>query len=203
MKKLLEKWYFSLVIIPIIINLSTSMIRLPASFEDWHYTITAMLVVLVIILIFEKSNASKEIKNIKKTPKNSDKQIVKRLFEMLQIDTFQENFHEQDSWNGYKNSAMSGMFTFEEKALNLSHKTSDDKLNKLIEELHQSVKQFFSITSKVLYSNGGFYALDKNSDYNIKEAKEFAPKMNSQTDEVYLRLSALYDYAKQHNYLED
>ena len=106
MGKLLNKWYFGLIVIPILINLLTNSIGLPDLFKDWSMTIIATLSFVIIILSTELILLSKKIRGITFKPKKSDKKIIKKLLTTLDVNAFHEDIKDQDSWYGYKQEAI-------------------------------------------------------------------------------------------------
>ena len=52
MKKIIEKWYLSLILIPIIVNLITARLNVKDFFDNWELTIISVLIILGVILIY-------------------------------------------------------------------------------------------------------------------------------------------------------
>jgi hypothetical protein len=202
MEKLLSKWYFGLIILPILVNLLTNAVGFPDLFKEWSVTAIATLSFLVLVLINEIFILSNRLKNIEFAPKASDKKIVKNLLDVLDIDIFHEEIANQDSWYGYKQEAIRKSIDFSQSAGLVSNRTSDSKLNVLILGLKKSIDDFHSYSSKHLYNNGDFYSPDKNTDYGVDRAKKAQPIMNEKAEDAFAKLTLLIDYLKRKNYLE-
>ncbi|QYJ67679.1 hypothetical protein [Flavobacterium litorale] len=131
MDRILNKWYFGLIIMPILVNLLTNSIGLPELFNNWIYTTIAILIISTSILMIELYQLNQKYKVLKFTPKESDKKIVVELLETLDVDLFHEKIEEQDSWYGYNQEAIEKAIDFAKKAGLISYRTSDAKANKL------------------------------------------------------------------------
>ncbi len=203
MEKLLNKWYFGLVVIPILINLLTNSIGLPDLFKEWTTTVIATLSFLIIILSTELSLLSIKIRRLEFKPKKSDKKIIKNLLTTLDIDAFHEEIKDQDSWYGYKKETIRKTIDFKEDAGLISNKTSDKKLNILILDLKKAIEDFNSYSARQLYSNGDdWYSPAKDTDFNVQKAKVAQPIMNEKAEISFNKLTILLDYLKDKNYLE-
>lgn len=202
MDKLLNKWYFGLIALPILINLLTNSIGLPDLFKDWSLTIIISLSFLIIVLLNELTLFSKKIKELNYKPKKSDKKIIEKLLNLLDIDAFHEDIKEQDSWYGYRKDSIKKILEFKEAARLISNKTSDTKLNKLILDLKNALDDFCSFSSKELYGNGDFYSPAKDSEFNLEKAEKAQPVMNAKAEFAFLKLTLLLDYLKCKHYFE-
>lgn len=203
MDKLLNKWYFGLIGIPILINLLTNTIGLPDLFKQWTVTLIATLSFLTIILTTELILLKKRIREIELQPKESDKKIIKNLLATLDIDVFHEDIKEQDSWYGYKKEAIGKTIAFAHDAGLISNKTSDKNLNQLLLDLKYAIDDFNSYSSTQLYGNGDdWYSPAKGTDFNVEKAKTAQPIMNAKADTAFNKLTSLLDYLKHKNYLE-
>lgn len=202
MDKLLNKWYFGLIAIPILTNLFTNTIGLPDLFKEWTTTLISTQSFLIIILATELIFLSREIRDIKFLPKESDKIIVKDLLATLDITSFHEDIKDQDSWYGYKQEAISKTINFAHDAGLISYRTSDSKLNKLILDLKNAIDDFNSYSARQLYGNGDYYSPAKDTDFNIEKAKKARPLMNEKAEVAFTKLTLLLDYLRHKNYLE-
>ncbi|MDC6387686.1 hypothetical protein PP182_03270 [Maribacter sp. PR1] len=102
MRKILDKWYLSVFIIPIILTYLTNYFELPIIFQNWKNSIITSLVILLGILVYEIITLTKRVKELEEKPKKSDKKIIKELLNTLNIDKFHEDIVRQDAWNGYQ-----------------------------------------------------------------------------------------------------
>lgn len=203
MERILNKWYFGLIAIPILINLLTNTVGLPDLFKEWTVTVIATLSFLTIILTTELILLSQKVKELEFNPKLSDKQIIKNLLNTLGIDTFHKDIQEQDSWYGYKQEAIRKTIDFANDAGLISNKTSDKKLNELLLDLKNAIDDFNAYSSMQLYGDGAdWYSPAKDTDFNIEKAKTARPIMNSKAEIAFNKLTALLDYLKHKNYLE-
>jgi hypothetical protein len=203
MDKLLNKWYFVLIAIPILVNLLTNSIGLPDLFKEWTTTVITTLTFLTIILSTELILLSRKIREIEFKPKESDKKIIRNLLTTLDIDSFHEDIKDQDSWYGYKKEAIGKTINFAQDAGLISNKTSDKKLNNLLLDLKNAIDDFNAYSSTQLYGNGDdWYSPAKDTDFNVEKAKIAQPIMNEKTDIAFKKLTLLLDYLKHKNYLE-
>lgn len=203
MNKLFNKWYFGLIVIPIVINLLTNTIGLPDLFKEWTMTLIATLSFLTIILTTELLVLSRKIKDCEFKPKESDKKIVKSLLTTLDIDMFHEDIKDQDSWYGYKREAIRKSIDFSQDSRLLSNRTSDKELNKLLLDLKNSIDDFNSYSSRQLWRDGdNWYSPVKDTDSNLQKAKKASPIMNAKADFAFTKLTFLLDYLKHKIYLE-
>ncbi len=203
MDKLLNKWYFGLIAIPILINLLTNSIGLPELFKEWTTTVIATLSFLTIVLSTELHLLSRKIRKFEFKPKESDKKIIKNLLTILDINTFHEDIKDQDSWYGYKRAAIGKTIDFAEDAGLIGNKTSDKKLNSLLLDLKNTIDDFNSYSSTQLYGNGNdWYSPAKDTDFNIVKAEKARPIMNGKAYVAFNKLTLLLDYLKHRNYLE-
>ena len=203
MDRLLNKWYFGLIGIPILINLLTNTIGLPDLFKQWDITLIATLSFLTIILTTELILLSKKLREVKFNPKESDKKIIKNLLATLDIDTFHEDIKGQDSWYGYKKEAIGKTIDFAQDARLISNKTSDKKLNQLLLDSKNAIDDFNAYSSTQLYGNGAdWYSPAKDTDFNVEKAKIAQPIMNAKADFAFNKLTLLLDYLRHKNYLE-
>jgi len=203
MDRLLNKWYFGLIGIPILINLLTNTIGLPDLFKQWDITLIATLSFMTIILTTELILLSKKLREVKFNPKESDKKIIKNLLATLDIDTFHEDIKGQDSWYGYRKEAIGKTIDFAQDARLISNKTSDKKLNQLLLDSKNAIDDFNAYSSTQLYGNGAdWYSPAKDTDFNVEKAKIAQPIMNAKADFAFNKLTLLLDYLRHKNYLE-
>lgn len=203
MEKIINKWYFGLIAIPILINLLTNTIGLPDLFKQWTTTLIATLTFLTIVLATELILLSKKLREVEFKPKESDKKIIQKLLTTLDIDMFHEDIKDQDSWYGYKKEAIGKVIDFAQDAGLISNRTSDLKLNKLLLDLKNALDDFNSYSSTQLYGNGDdWYSPSKDTDFNVERAKTAQPIMNSKAEFAFTKLTLLLDYLKHKNYLE-
>ena len=79
MKKIIEKWYLSLILIPIIVNLITARLNVKDFFDNWELTIISVLIILGVILIYEIYSLRKIVISLSYIPKPRDKRIINEL----------------------------------------------------------------------------------------------------------------------------
>lgn len=200
MKKIVEKWYLSIFIIPIILTYLTSYFSLPDIFKNWQYSIIVSLVLLVSILMYELRNLKKELNVF--VPKKSDKKIIQKLLKELDLDSFHEDIYEQNAWYGYKKEAISKSISFIYKARLLKNRVTDSKLQTLINNFTEKLNDFHEYSSLHLY--GGDHYFIPNKD-NLKENRilvvQETKEMNRLARESFIELEKLVEYAKNNSYL--
>lgn len=202
MTKILEKWYFSLILIPIIINIITVDLMLSDFLNNWKLTLIGVLVILCSILLYELYNSKNLIKELSSKPKDRDRRIVKELLEILDVQEFEKSIYSQNSWYGYTQKSIRKTIAFSEKSESLDYKTSDNDLNKLIADLANSIFDFNEYASTKLYSEGEFYKPAKENEHNLKITEEATPIMNNMTTKAFENLQVLLKYLRKRDYLE-
>lgn len=201
MTKILNKWYFSLVLIPIIINVITAEFKLSNFVDNWKLTIVGILLVTCLILFYELYVAKRKIEDLKSIPDTRDKRITNELISTLDISDFEENVYKQNSWYGYSQRAINKTIKFSEKALSEEYKTSDKKLNKLLEKLAQTLYDFNEYAGTKLYNEGNSYNPAKENEHNLKITEEATPIMNQMTTDAFVDLQKLLEYLRKRKYL--
>ena len=195
---MLNKWYFGLIILPVLVNYLTEVVQLPDLFKNWTYTILGILTILIFILVYEIYGLRKENIELKSKPKESDKRIVKTLIDILDINNFHDKIKKQDSYYGYEKEAIFKTIVFAEKAGLISYRTADKKVNELIKKLRESINDFNTYCSLHLYPNEHFYLPAKGT----QEAESAREIMNKKADVAFEKLTELRTYLKTKNYLE-
>lgn len=201
MTKILNKWYFSLIIIPIIINVITADFKASNFIDNWKLTIIGILVISTFILIYELSQAKRIIRELKSIPDIRDKRIANELISILDVSDFEENVYRQNSWYGYSQRAIKKTIEFSEKAFSEEYKTSDEKLNKLFKKLAKSLYDFNNYAETKLYSEGNSYNPAKENEHNLKITEEATPIMNQMTTDAFYDLQNLLQYLRKRKYL--
>lgn len=201
MKKIFNKWYFSFILIPIIINLITAEFEASNFINNWELTIIGILLIYSFISFYELSRAKTVIKELKSIPNARDKRIVNELISTLDVVDFEENVYKQNSWYGYPQRAIRKTLNFSEKAFSEEYKTSDEKLNELIQNFAQLLYNFNSYAGSKLFNEGNFYIPAKENEHNLKIAEEATPIMNQMTKNAFANLQELLKYLRRKRYL--
>lgn len=161
MNRLLNRWYVSLIFLPALINYLTELIPLPKILGNWQLTLIGSLLIVISILIFElyRLKASLSINE-------KDCDILIKLLNTLNVDLFQKEIFEQDSHYGYLKEPIGNIINFTESSQLLSNRTTDKKLNKLIDNLSDSLDEFTRYSGGQLYGgNDLWYTPDKGTEY--------------------------------------
>lgn len=203
MKKILDKWYLSVFIIPIILTYLTNYFELPIIFVNWEYSIIASLIILIGILLYELNTFKRELERLREKPKKSDKKIVRELLETLNIDKFHEDIVRQDAWYGYHREDIHRIIEFQEKAKLIGYKTSSEMLNKLINNFLSKLDDFTDYSSKRVYGSGDWLIPFKdNPDVHHREKiKNETEKMNELTKNCFIELDKLMEFLKNKEYV--
>lgn len=200
MTRIVNKWYFSMIIIPIILTYLTSYFNLPKIFNNWKNSIITSLIILIAILIYELITLKKMLVEQSEKPKDNDKKIVKRLLDGLDLDTFHEDIYEQDAWYGYSKDAISCVMNFTMQSRLIKNKTSDKKLNILISNLTKKLNDFQEYSSIRLFGDRTSYVPNKENGTREKIKLE-SLEMNRMTKESFFELEKLTDYLKKKEYI--
>jgi len=203
MKRILEKWYIGLIILPILINIITEYFDSPTLLQNWNYTIIVTLMIVILILSYELINSNKVISKLKESPKESDKIIIKELLNTLDVNEFQIEIVQQSCWYGYKRSSIKKLYEFCRKAELLQYKTADLTLNNYIDKLAKSFHDFNDLASTILYGDNELtYERDKKNPIEYERAKKTYPKVDELSKESFGILTEMMKYLKSKNYLE-
>ena len=90
--------YGSIILVPILINVITQSIDFKTVLANWYFTLVIILILTILILSYELIYARKLLSNVKEI----DKQKITLLLNKLDINAFQRDIVEVDSWNGYR-----------------------------------------------------------------------------------------------------
>lgn len=203
MKEIINRWYFGLVLIPILVNLLSGTFALPDLLGNWAITVIGILLIIIILGVIEYAALYKKFKAKIHVPKERDKRIVKELLGILDLPNFKDDVFLQDSWYGYKKVTIRSLIDFQEAADQISGRTSDTELNRLFSDFKISIKEFTSFSSNHLYPNGEiFYAPAKDTDEMKSKVKEVTPIMNGMTDKIYNKLEVLMEYIIYREYID-
>lgn len=205
MKKILERWYVSLVLLPLVINYFTDFFKIPNVFSRTDLWLLFLFIV-VFIGCMEYYKLFSELKRLKYVPKGSDKKIIKELLEKLDVKLFEEEISEKNSWYGYDRDAFFKTLDFKRDSKLISNKTSDKYLNQLINELCDALGIFHEYCSDKLFgSKMGRNELEfaKEHTERYEAAKTQSVEMNKLTSIAHARLENLLDYLRAFNYLEE
>lgn len=203
MRKILEKWYVSLFILPIVLTYLTNYFDLPIIFSNKEYSIIISLCIIIGILIYEIIVLNKRIKSFEEKPKKGDKKIINELLEILDIDKFHEEIVLQNAWYGYHRDDIHRIIEFQEKSKLIGYKTSNQTLNNLINNFVSALDEFTDYSSVRVYGKGDWLIpfkdnIDKDERKKIKQETD---KMNDMTKKCFFELENLMKYLKEKNYL--
>ncbi len=203
MRKISDKWYLSMFIIPIILTYLTNYIELPIIFENWEYSIIASMTIMIGILFYEINILSTRLKEANKKPKKADKKIIRELLETLNIDKFHENIVGQDAWNGYYRDDIHRILEFQHKAKLIGYKTSNEKVNNLINQFLEKLEDFTEYSSMRVSGRGDWLVPFKdNPDIHPREKiKKETDKMNELSNECFTELENLMEYLRNKEYI--
>lgn len=203
MRKILDKWYLSMFIIPIILTYLTNYIKLPIIFANWKYSIIASMTILIGILLYELNSLSNRLKIVNEKPKKSDKKIVRELLDTLNIDRFHEEIVRQDAWNGYFGEDIHRIIKFNEKAKLIGYKTSNEKVNTLINNFLSKLDDFTDYTSKRVYGRGDWLIpFKENPDIHPHEKiRKETENMNELAKKCFVELENLMEFLRDKEYV--
>lgn len=204
MKKIIDRWYISLVLLPLIINYFTDFFKISGAFSITNLWLL-FLAIILFIGFMEYYKLYSELKYLKHIPKVNDKKIVRELLEKLDVMLFEEEISRKNSWYGYDSDAFFKTLDFVNDSRLLSYKTSDKRLNELINQFCDSLIVFHGYCSDKLFgSKIGRNELEfaKESKESYEAAKTQSVEMNRLTSIAQRKLEKLLDYLRTFNYLE-
>lgn len=199
MKEIANRWYFSLFFAPILINLFSDFLSLPSPFNNWLYTLVACQTIIIATLIIELVRNSQD-KN--KSLLANDVEKITELLNIIDIDSFQEHISNQDSWNGYKKSAVHNMIDFTYDVKLLKYRLGNKNLKSMLLKLESKMNELTELGSTHLYgTNHDFYAPAKENDIVYKRSSEVCPKLNSLSRECENILTDIVDYCTKKGFI--
>lgn len=203
MKKLAEKWYISIFVIPILMTYFTSFIQLPEILSNWEYSIILSLSILVFILIHEIRIRNKKILLYETKPTEKDKMIIYSLLETLNLKMFQEDVCRQDAWNGYPREAIHNIIEFQHDAVLIKNHTSINELNCLINDFLTELREFTEYSSMRLYGSNEWLIPFKDNPriYPLEQIKNETNIMNTLSKKAFDKLELLMIYLRTHDCL--
>ena len=203
MRKFTDRWYLSMLIVPIVLTYLTDYIKLPIIFEKWEYSIIASMTILIGILLYELKSMSHSLKIARDKPKKADKIIVRKLLEILDIDKFHEEIVLQDAWNGYYRDDIHRIIEFQEKAKLIGYKTSNEEVNNLISQFVVKLDDFTQYSSVRVSSQGGWLVPFKDNPeiHPHEKIKKETEEMNALTQKCFSELEGLMKYLRDKDYI--
>lgn len=198
MKKILQKWYFGLVLLPLIVNYLTQIFDSEFLTADLKNTVIFTLIITCFLLIVEL----KATIELSKLPKDIDKEKIKLLLSKLDINSFQMDIYQANSMDGYLQNAIIKVIDFLENATLLQFITSDKKLNFLIQDFTQQLNVFSNYSAQHLMGNDPYFVpINKWKPDFEEELEEETKKMNDLAKRSFLKLEKLMHYLRERNYL--
>lgn len=201
MTKIINKWYVSMLFLPIILTYLTNYFDLPLIFSNWKNSIITALIIFILILFYELKILKNCLIEIKSKPKENDKKIVGYLIAILNLNTFQEDICEQNAWYGYTKKSISRIIKFTTESKLIKYKTSDKKLNILISNLTEKLDEFQNYSSLRLFGDREWYVPLKHNLENKDKLEIEVTKMNKMTKLAFFELEKLLEYIKIKEYL--
>tara|TARA_R110001632_G_scaffold1883_3_gene8430 strand:+ start:12289 stop:12897 length:609 start_codon:yes stop_codon:yes gene_type:complete len=202
MKKITDKWYVSLFIVPILLTYLTNFLTLPKILSIWEYSIISSLVIIILIFVYEIIKLKKRCNFLDSIPTEEDKKIIKKLLKSIDLEIFEDDVFNQNSWYGYKKEAINNIISFKFKSQLLKNKTRDKHLNSLIIDFNNKLLIFTEYSSTKLYGDSeSFYTPLKDSEERKIVARRDCEKMNEMTSNCFKKLEILIEYLKSKKYI--
>jgi hypothetical protein len=190
--------YGSVIIIPVLLNILMEIFNFKTVLSDWYITSIIVLATTNLILLYEFIHARKLLSNAFEI----DKKKVSLLLKKLDINTFQGDIVEVDSWHGYRQDAITKIIDFLDNATLLQLKTSDKKLNKLINDFVIQLDEFSTYTARHVVSGKNHFVPIARVETDYETRKEETEKMNKLAGIAYQKLERLMEYIRKKNYID-
>lgn len=190
--------YSSILIFPVLINILTQVIDFKTILSNWYITTIIVLAIANLILLYEFMRTRKLLFYAKEI----DKKKVALLLRKLDINTFQRDIVEVDSWNGYRQDAITKVLDFLENATLLQFKTSDNKLNQLMNEFVIKLDEFSTYTARHVVGGEHHFIPITQTELDYDTKREETIEMNRLAGIAYQKLEKLMEYVRQKNYIE-
>ncbi|MFC1225342.1 hypothetical protein ACFE6N_16150 [Pedobacter sp. BG31] len=196
MKSIIEKWYISLIAVPILLTYLTSYYTLPKLFADWKITIILCLTIFCTILLIELRIKRQDIKLLKSAPKPTDIRAINRLLKKLDVKAFEEDICHNDAWNGYRQDTVSGIIDYQYASRLSKNEILDIDINLALGRFNLQLERF---TDFMGYHVSGHPAgfLVPFKDYDQEKAKIDSDRMNDLSGKAYSDFKALMKLLKE------
>jgi hypothetical protein len=200
MKKILSKWYLTLIVVPIFLTYLTNYFTLPKILEDWKTSIIFSITILSIILIIQVKLLKEELAKLRNRPNESDIKIIEKLLKKLNVKSFEEDICKNDAWNGYPQKSIHNITDYQYAARSIINKTTDKKLNQLLAKFNKSLEDFTDFTSCHVYGHEAGFLIPFKHD-NRARAEIDSVKMNKLSLLAFMEFEILIAYLKDKKYI--
>jgi len=128
---------------------------------------------------------------------------VRDLLETLNIDKFQEDIVRQDAWNGYQREDIHRIIEFQEKAKLIGYKTSNKKVNNLINDFLNKLHEFTDYSSLRVSGHGDWLVPFKDNPkiHPHEKIKKETEIMNDLSQKCFVELEVLIEFLKEKKYI--
>lgn len=196
MKRIIEKWYISLIATPILFTYLTNYYTLPKLFSDWRITILLCLTIFCSILLVELRIKREEIKLLKSELKPSDVKALNRLLKKLDVNAFEEDICNNDAWNGYRQNTVSSIIDYQHASRLTKNEILDDNINLALGKFNHKLEKFTDFMGYHVSGHpAGFLVPYKYGDK--EKAKAESEKMNELSSEAHIEFKALMKLLKE------
>ncbi|RZL61400.1 hypothetical protein [Pedobacter psychrodurus] len=196
MKSIIEKWYISLIAVPILLTYLTNYYTLPKLFSDWRITIIFCLTIFCSILLIELRIKREEIKLLNSQPKQSDIKALNRLLKKLDVNAFEEDICNNDAWNGYRQNTVSSIIDYQYASRLSKNEILDSDINLALGRFNFKLEKFTDFMGYHVSGHpAGFLVPFKDS--NRDKARIDSDKMNDLSSKAHIEFKALMKLLKE------
>ncbi|WP_336827988.1 hypothetical protein [Sphingobacterium multivorum] len=202
MSRVFEKWYVSLIIIPILLTYLTNYFTIPLLTSDWKIAIIFSLSITVIILLLEIKTIYKKQQYVSHII-TVDTETITRLLNTLDVEMFQQDVCEQDSWNGYKQEAIHNIIDYQYATRLVKNRILNPKIHLLFSNFNDKLNKFTSFTQYHVSGHSlGFLVPFKDSG-DREKVREDSFTMNRLSKEAFQEFEVLIIFLKKNGYLNN
>lgn len=200
MKKVIDRWYISLIVIPTLLTYLTNYYTLPKLFSDWKVSAIFTLIMLAVILLIELKIKNEEVVKLKNTPNPSDLKAIKRLFKKLDVNAFEEDICNADAWNGYKQNSVNNITAYQYASRLTKNEILDSEIRLAFSNFNYQLEKFTDFTRYHVSGHpAGFLVPFK--DVNQEKARADSDIMNELSSNAHTAFKKLLILLKAKNYL--
>ncbi len=203
MRKILNRWYISLILLPILVNFISSSFKIADFVEDKKNTIIFTLLICFLILLYEYFLQKRRIANLTFKPRKNDKRIINGLLSKIDLNKIQVEIFEESCWYGYKKEIIHNLIEFSQEIGLIENETSDKKLNDKFRSLKNNIDAFNSAASSILYPDSEFfYTPCKSTQAQYDRTKSKYPEVDRLSKEMFEKIKEIREYLILKNYFE-
>lgn len=189
-KEIGSNWLICSIFVPLIINKFFDM-------KDLNFTLIATLGSLCVFLYLR----ARHFFLLGQELGEADRATLHRLFEIFDVNDFEENIYQQNAWYGYRITSIDRAIHFVEEADRVGNMITHEGIKRRLNSLKVLLKDFLDYSSKQMYNERTSYTLPKEPDkYSQSEATAIV--LNEKTKKIFQELEKfVFNLKKEHQFI--